>query len=485
MSTTHLVLGDQLSTEVAPWPTLPRSTTILLIESDHLASDADRHPLKRALYRSAMAHFAASVRALGYEVDERRAASFTEGLAAHRAEHGPTAITMVAPRGRRARVLFARLGVEQLPNSFTLTDEYAFATAPRRPATMEAFYRAQRRRLRVLMDGDEPVGGRWNFDASNRLPLPKDGGSWPDPWRAPLDELDLVAVGDLPHDALAVWPRTRAQALDQLRDAVERIIPQFGPYEDAASTTNWHLAHSRLSVALNLGLLHPREAVDTVESAFRAGTIPVESAEGFIRQVIGWREWVAVLHHARDRSYVDSNVLSATEPVPPSWRAMDRHPMACLDAVLGHLRDYGWTHHIERLMVLANAATTAGIDPAALARFMEVAFVDGAEWVMEANVVGMGTFADGGQTATKPYVCGGNYLSTMTDFCRGCAFNPKERTGPTACPLTTLYWNFFLEHEAALAPVHRIAPQRRAALARPDRASILEQAPAARRLVLS
>jgi deoxyribodipyrimidine photolyase-related protein len=158
--------------------------------------------------------------------------------------------------------------------------------------------------------------------------------------------------------------------------------------------------------------------------------------------------------------------------------------MRCLNAVLRHLHDYGWNHHIERLMVLANAATLSGMNPLALTRWMTGAYVDGAEWVMEANVLGMGTFADGGKTATKPYIGGGNYVNKMTNFCRGCAFSPTERIGPAACPLTTLYWDFLIRHEAPLAKVHRIAPQRKAALARPDRAEITAQAPNAVAIVL-
>jgi len=488
MAESFFVLGDQLSFDVTPWPTLPQSTIILMIESDELIKKP-RHLTRVALYLASMRHFAAEARSRGYVVDYRRATRFTEGIAEHRQEFHPERISMNAPRGRRARVLFQRCDVELLTDPFYLTDVEDVRSRTKRPATLEAFQREQRQRLGVLMDGDQPVGGQWNFDHDNREPLPRDGGTWPEPWSAALSEGERALVAELHSshpgdDALMFWPRTREQALDQLQDAVQRIIPQFGPHEDAASADNWHLAHSRLSPALNMGLLHPREVIDAVEAAYHHGRIPLPSAEGFIRQVLGWREWIWVLHHLRTEDYRDHNFLKAFENVPESWRAMGEHPMRCLNGVLSHVRHYGWNHHIERLMILANAATLAGVNPRTLSEWMIDAYVDGAEWVMEANVIGMGTFADGGQTSTKPYIGGGNYVSKMTNYCKGCTFSPAVRTGENACPLTTLYWDFLLRNEEPLAKVNRIAPQRRAALAREDRNEIQRQAPHAQEVIL-
>jgi len=474
--------------ETEAWRSLAADTVILVIESEELLTPS-RHLTKVALYLSAMRHFAEEAKAQGFRVDYRRAKNFTDGLTGHRREYASDEVVMIAPRGRRARSVFTTLGVTQLPDEFYLTSVEDMKSRRSRPSRLEQFQREQRRRLHVLMEGEEPCGGRWNFDSENREPLPKDGGRWPSPWQAPLsgDEEALVAELQPRHlggNALAYWPRTRAQALDQLRDAVERIIPSFGPHEDAASTDNWHLAHSRLSPALNMGLLHPREVITAVEQAFRSDHIGLPSAEGFIRQVLGWREWVWLLHHLRDDSYHAQNYLNAQQPLPVVWRDMGRHEMRCLDAALGHLRDFAWNHHIERLMVLANAATLAGIDPFDVMRWMQEKYADGAEWVMEANVIGMGTFADGGNTATKPYIGGGNYISKMTNFCRGCRFSPTVRVGENACPLTTLYWDFLVRNEVALATVHRIAPQRRAALARPDKDQIRDSAPRAVEVIL-
>ena len=486
---TLLVLGDQLSTEVAPWDDLDRSTVVLLIESEHLLAK-HRHRTRVALYLCAMRAFAERVRDLGFTVDYRRARSFREGVAAHLAEHGPRDLIMNHPRGRTATRLFSDLGVTLLPDPFFMSDPGEFASRfAKKSHTMETFYRDQRRRLGMLMDSDGPVGGRWNFDEENRKPLPRDGGQWPEPWRRELtdEEREIVAsCRELPgEDAVAYWPRTRADALDQLRDAVERIVPHFGPYEDAASSRNWHLAHTRLSPALNMGLLHPREVVDAIVAAYQAGQVELASAEGLVRQIIGWREWVWLWHRVRDDDYTGRNALSATESFPAAWRDLESHTMNCLDAVLGHVRDFAWAHHIERLMVLGNAATLAGIEPVALTDWMVDVFVDGAEWVMEANGLGMGTWADGGLTTTKPYISGGNYLSKMTDFCKGCQFSPTERTGERACPLTTLYWQFLIDHSGELARVNRMIPVLRSAERRPDREEIAQRAPVARRVILT
>jgi len=487
---TFFVLGDQLSVDVAPWTTMSTETIILMVESEVLIN-APRHLTRTALYVSAMRAFAAQVSALGYRVDYRRAPTFAQGIADHRAQYDPDRIVMNHPRGRRATRIFHDLGVELLPDPFYLTTlaEFKEILASKKRPSMEQFYRSQRRKLDVLMDGDQPLGGRWNFDEENRKPLPRDGGQWPEPWSRQLTNEERQVVDELGDDhpgadALMWWPRTRDDALAQLADAVERIIPHFGPHEDAASSSNWHLAHSRLSVALNLGLLHPQEVVESVIIAHDEGRIPLASAEGFIRQVIGWREWVWAWHQVNNDEYRSSNVLGATESLPRSWRDMEHHEMACLDAVLGHLRDFGWNHHIERLMVLANAATLAGIDPLQLNDWMAENFVDGAEWVMEANVLGMGTYADGGLMSTKPYIAGGNYLKKMTNFCKTCRFAPTERIGEQACPLTNGYWNFLLKQEVVLRTNHRMAPQLRAASKRDDRYEILAESEEKRSIVL-
>ncbi|MGD9751563.1 MAG: cryptochrome/photolyase family protein, partial [Acidimicrobiia bacterium] len=344
---------------------------------------------------------------------------------------------------------------------------------------MEDFYRWQRRRLGYLMDADQPAGGRWNFDHDNRQPPPRNAPAdfWPEPPRQPLDDLDAEVLDDLarleadgtirltgsPPDG--TWATSRAEAQRRLTHAVEVVLPRFGPHEDAMLTTSWHLAHTLLSPYLNLGLLHPAEVCDAAEAAFRAGRVPVASAEGFIRQIIGWREYVWALywHHGPD-AYRRANALDARRPLPPAFTAgPDTTQLRCLHHTLGDIDRHGWTHHIQRLMILANLALLAGVDPQALTRWMWANFVDGAEWVMLPNVIGMGTYADGGRMATKPYAAGGAYIDKMSDYCKGCRYDRRRRTGEDACPYTTLYWDFLSRHRERFERNPRVAQQVRAA----------------------
>jgi deoxyribodipyrimidine photolyase-related protein len=347
---------------------------------------------------------------------------------------------------------------------------------------MEDFYRWQRRRLDVLMDGDQPAGGRWNFDADNREPPPRDGRAWPEPVRTPLDDVDRAALADLarfpglwgaPPDG--TWPTSRAEALHRLEHAVDVVLPAFGPHEDAMLSTSWHLAHTLLSPALNLGLLHPAEVVEAAERAYRAGRVPIASAEGFVRQVIGWREYVWGVYWREGPDYRRVNALDAHRPLPPAFTGAPTR-MRCLATVRRDVVEHGWTHHIQRLMVLGNLALLAGVDPWAVTRWMWSGFVDGAEWVMLPNVIGMSLHADGGRMATKPYAAGGNYIDRMSDYCGGCRYDRKRRTGDDACPFTTLYWDFLARHAARFGKNPRMARQVAAARQLSDLDAVRERA---------
>ena len=242
----------------------------------------------------------------------------------------------------------------------------------------------------------------------------------------------------------------------------------FGPHEDAMLSGNWHLAHTLLSPYLNLGLLRPDEVCDAVEAGYRAGKIPIASAEGFIRQVIGWREYVWGLYWLWMPDYRDCNELGADRALPPVFteRAADGTPdtsMNCVAGVLADVDRYGWTHHIPRLMVLGNLCLLAGVDPWALTRWMWSGFVDGAEWVMLPNVVGMALHADGGRMASKPYAAGGAYINRMSDYCGGCRYDRRKRTGPDACPFTTMYWDFIARHDQRWVANARVSRQVHAA----------------------
>jgi deoxyribodipyrimidine photolyase-related protein len=248
-------------------------------------------------------------------------------------------------------------------------------------------------------------------------------------------------------------------------------------------TGSWHLAHGLLAQYLNNGLLHPREVCDAVEAAYRAGHVPIASAEGFIRQVIGWREYVWGLYWLWGPDYAQANELGAERALPPAFTGRAPTQMRCLATTLQTLHDHAWAHHIQRLMVLGNLALLAGVSPQAMTEWMWAGFVDGAEWVMVPNVVGMALHADGGRMATKPYAAGGAYIDRMSDYCKGCRYDRKQRTGPDACPFTTLYWDFLARHSERFGRNPRIVTQVRAAQKLADLPAVRERADEVLRLL--
>ena len=359
-------------------------------------------------------------------------------------------------------------------------DEFSdFASSTKKSAwKMETFYRHIRHRTGLLMepgtDGVEPVGGRYNFDEDNRLPPPKNRDTLGvvDPWWPGEDDIDRRVreeLDDLERSGRARFlgvdgPRlfavTREEALEALDHFLTHRLDQFGPYEDAAMAGDWAMSHSLLSVPLNLGLLDPLEVAQAAHACYTRGEARIESVEGFIRQVVGWREWVWQLYWWLGEDYVErSNYFGHTRPLPEAFVTLDPDQVLsnCLKVVLGEVRDRGWTHHINRLMVLGNFALERGVNPADLNQWFIDAFVDGTPWVMPANVVGMSQHADGGLVATKPYVSGGSYLNTMTTYCSGCPFSPKVRLGDNACPFTAGYWAFLDRHAELLANNFRMS----------------------------
>jgi deoxyribodipyrimidine photolyase-related protein len=414
-----------------------------------------------------MHRFAAELAAEGFEVDLRRAPSLLDGLRAHRAAHPGAEVVATEPNSRSGRAALAAEGVEQAASDQFLChpDEFGRWVEGRagRRLRMEDFYRWQRTRLGYLMDGDgQPAGGRWNFDDQNRERPPKGEPPWPAPVRSELDDLDrevLARIGPAGFgaDPEGWWPTDRAQALERLRHAVDVILPMFGPHEDVIVERSWHVAHTLLSPPLNLGLLLPGEVADAAEAAYREGRVPIASAEGFVRQVIGWREYVWGTYWHVGPEYAARNALEAHAPLPPVLRGSATTEMRCVAHAVEGIEQRGWLHHIQRLMVLANLCTLGGVEPREVVAWMTDSFVDGDEWVMLPNVIGMGLHADGGLMATKPYVSGGRYLARMTDHCGSCPFDPTERTGDRACPYTTLYWDFLDRHRARFERNPRMA----------------------------
>jgi deoxyribodipyrimidine photolyase-related protein len=468
---TVLVLGDQLNRERGALSSRSPSTCrVLMVESAAALRSRRWHRQRAHLVVSSMRHFAAELEDLGYEVDHRRAATLEEGIAAHRRAHDDCQLVASWPNSHRAVARLQRLGVELEPSRLFLTspDEFANWAQSRSSLRMEDFYRWQRQRLHVLMDGEQPAGGRWNFDADNREPPPKDGRAWPEIIPFDHDEVDRAVLADLAADPEidlwgaapgGWWPVTRAQARQRLDEFVEHALPVFGAHEDAMLRSEWKMAHSTLSSSMNLGLLHPGEVVRAAEDAYHRRELPLNSVEGFIRQIIGWREYVWGVYWLWGEDYIDSNELDAHAPLPPAFTGDATTDMACVAHTIESLHDRAYTHHIERLMVLGNLALSTGIDPRAMTEWMGASFIDGADWVMAPNVVGMALHADGGRMATKPYASGGAYINKMSDHCKGCRFDPKQRTGPDACPYTSLYWDFLARNEERLRSNHRMGNQ--------------------------
>jgi len=416
-----------------------------------------------------MRHFAQELRDEGFVVDYRQAASLSAGLADHVAEFEVDRVIAMEPMSFDGRAMLERLDVHIDRNEQFLChyEDFAEWVSGRKTFKMEDFYRWQRTRLNIMMEsgskGPAPVGGKWNFDHENRERPPKDGRAWPEITKFERDEISAQVLAELGDDLWGsapdgTWPVTRAQALQRLDEFVSRAMAPFGPYEDAMLASEWKLAHSTLASSMNLGLLHPHEVVAAAVEALEAGA-PINSVEGFVRQVIGWREYVWGVYWLWMPDYRSVNGLNADLPVPPAFRGEATTQMACVTATVGHLEAHGYTHHIERLMILGNLALTLGVDPQAMTQWMWANFVDGAEWVMLPNVLGMALHADGGKMATKPYASGGAYVNKMSDFCKGCRFDPKKRTGDDACPYTSLYWDFLARNEAAFAGNHRMGQQ--------------------------
>ncbi len=466
MTTTVWVLGDQLNRSISSLADRqPGDCRVLFVESTSKIESKRWHVQRLHLVLSAMEHFAAELRAEGFDVDYRRATTLSQGLMAHVDAFDVETVVAMEPMSYDGRAMLERHGVQLTRNNqFTCHyDDFASWTEGRKSFKMEDFYRWQRTRLDVFMDGKTPVGGKWNYDHDNRERPPKDGRSWPEFTAFELDDIDRAVLDRMPgtwgREPQGWWPVTRSQALQRLDEFVERALDPFGPHEDAMLGEEWKLAHSTLSASLNLGLLHPQEVVDRAEAAFHDGAAAINSVEGFIRQVIGWREYVWCVYWLWMPEYRTKNGLGADKPVPPAFTGEASTELACVAGTVSHVHDYGYAHHIERLMVLGNLALTAGVDPLAMTNWMWASFVDGAEWVMLPNVVGMAMHADGGMMATKPYASGGAYINKMSNYCKGCRFDPKKRTGDDACPYTTLYWDFLARNEDAFRSNHRMGQQ--------------------------
>jgi len=511
-----LVLGDQLDAEASAFDGFdPAQDAVWMAEvaeeSTHVWSSQPR----TALFLAAMRHFAIDLRARGWPLhhmrldDPANAGSLSAQLATDLTRLRPQALVMTAPGDWRvlqalrhtAQAAGLALDLRDDRHFFCTVREFADHARGRRQLRLETFYRALRQRHGVLMEPaqkgpqapaePQPAGGQWNFDADNRQSFgPQGPGAVPpramfEPDAITREVLALVAQRFAGHpgrlDSFA-WPVTRAQALQALARFIDERLAGFGAVQDAMWPDEPWLWHSHLAAALNLKLLNPREAVAAAERAWREGRAPLPAVEGFIRQILGWREYVRGIYWTQMPGYLEHNALEAHEPLP-AWYWTGHTDMACLRDALRQTLDHGYAHHIQRLMVTGLFALLLGVEPKAVHRWYLAVYVDAVEWVELPNVLGMSQYADGGLMASKPYAATGQYIDRMSPYCKGCRYDPKARTGERACPFTTLYWDFLARHEARLARNPRMALQVKnlARLDATERAAVAERAAAIRR----
>lgn len=438
----------------------PTTDVVVMVESQRMLKNRPWHPLRLFFLVSSARHCAEELRAEGFTVEYVSAATTIDGLSQLRAQYPQSQVVSAEPSSFRQYRDLKDFGVAFVENDFFLTSRELFRqwADKQNSYVMENFYRAQRTRLNVLMENGKPVGGRWNYDAENRLPPPKNY-EWPPYLEHERDEIDQEVATRFGCDPGSVWATTRAGALRQLEYFIEQHLAGFGPYEDAIPAQNWAAHHSLLSPYLNNGLLLADEVVARVMQAYRQGRAPIESVEAFVRQLIGWREYINGMYWYLGEDYREHNSLNAQRPLLPLFRDSSRTEMNCVQSVVADVEARAWVHHIPRLMVLSNLALVTGVNPQEFLDWMREQFIDAADWVMVPNIIGMATHADGGILMTKPYAAGGAYLSRMTEYCKSCRFDPKLRVGDTACPFTTLYWDFLDRHRERFVTNHRMSQQ--------------------------
>ncbi len=438
----------------------PKNGVVVLVESARMTSGRDWHKERLFFLISSARHFAEELKEAGIKVEYIKAETTIQGLDKAKSIYGDLPVQAAEPSSFRSFAQLTEYGVQFVTNDLFLTkreDFFAWAKS-QKTYVMENFYRAQRVRLNILVEDGKPEGGAWNFDADNRLPPPKNY-EWPEYLYHDRDEIDLEVAKELDYEPTRTWATTRKGALAQLDYFIKHHLDGFGPYEDAVVKDNWALHHSLLSPYLNNGLLDPAEAVLAVINSYKQGKARIQSVEAFVRQVIGWREYVNGMYWFLGEDYKYKNGLNAQLPLLPVFKDSKATQMNCVSSVVKDIEDRSWVHHIPRLMILSNLALITGTNPQEFLDWMREAFIDASDWVMVPNVIGMGVHADGGIMMTKPYAAGGAYISRMTQYCKGCVYDPKLRVGDNACPFTTLYWDFLDRHKEEFVRNHRMSQQ--------------------------
>ena len=476
-----LLLGDHLDLHSPHLATVdPERDLCLLVEARSEAQRVWSHKARIALFLSAMRHGAEALRQRGLRVEywalaEHPYDDLVTAVAAALRRFAPQRLALHEPgtwalaEGLRDLANAAGTEFELWPASqFLFTrEEFQSWAGAQRQHRMEFWYRHARRRTGILMEGDQPLGGRWNYDSENRHSFGKAGPGWlPEPLAFAPDaitrEVLTVVEREFPDHPGSLahfdWPVTMIEAEAALEDFIAQRLPSFGSFQDASWPGAVWLYHSRLSAAMNLGLLHPQRVIEAALGAHARAEASLAATEGFVRQILGWREFVRGIYWRYMPDYLEENALGAEQPLPQFyWSAQT--DMACLRDVLQRTLDYGYAHHIERLMITGLFALLLGVAPKAIHAWYLAIYVDAVEWVELPNVLGMSQYADGGRVASKPYVASGHYLARMTGHCARCPYRPQERVGAKACPFTTLYWDFLIRHADPFARHPRTALQ--------------------------
>jgi len=481
IGTLHLILGDQLNRDSLLWQQFdPAHDVVWMAE----VSEESQHPLsskqRTVLFLSAMRHFAEQLesdglRVIYFRLDDQ-ITSFSEALNRSLQQLRPKQIRCVLPGDYRVQQQLQRVA-DQCKTPVHWLGDHHFIAKPGefsqwlkgyKQPRMEYWYRYLRKSRQLLMDEhNKPCGGQWNFDKSNRKSFGKTGPSLlPPPVEFETDTVTQAVIADVERYLPKLpgtldhfhWPVTRAQSLHALQDFIEHRLPLFGDYQDAMWTGQPWLYHARLSSSLNLKLLHPMEVIDAAISAWRDGHAPLNAVEGFVRQILGWREYVRGLYWHHRKQWPEMNALDADRALPPFyWDGETR--MACLQQSIGQVLEYGYGHHIQRLMVTGLFALLFGVKPDQIHQWYLAMYVDAVAWVEVPNTLGMSQYADGGIVGSKPYIASGAYINRMSDYCSHCPYNPSKASGEHACPFTSLYWGFIDRHQELIAGNPRLGMQ--------------------------
>ena len=476
-----VVLGDQLNLDSAAFDGFDAARdAVWMAEVAHEATQVWSTKPRIAVFLAAMRHFRDALVAKGITVhyrtlDAHDAATLEAALAEDLALLKPAKVIAVTPGEWRLAQSLPKIckdaGVEWIERDdahfLSSREDFARWAKGRKEYRMEYFYREMRRQHAVLMDGDQPIGGQWNFDHDNRGAFDSRGpGMLPAPVRFTPDKttrevIDLVNTRFASHPGSLDsfdWPLTPKQADAALVDFIEHRLPLFGQYQDAMWTGEPWLYHARISAAMNLKLLDPRRVIAAAVEAYETKRAPLAAVEGFVRQVLGWREFIHGMYWLRMPAFLEDNALDAREPLPDFYWTADTE-MRCLAEAIGQTLEHGYAHHIQRLMVTGLFAQLVGVEPKKIHEWYLAVYVDAVEWVELPNVLGMSQYADGGRMVSKPYVASGKYIERMSNYCAHCPFDPAKATGPKACPFTTLYWDFLAQHRARFEKHPRTALQ--------------------------